>query len=89
MSKQQRTSGRAWIFFATVTGRGNFPIDMLRHDSCYPRTESDAAAIERTFSPSYAIESWSVRIVRVAAVAAHFTDARWHSFGVDLTETDD
>jgi len=26
----------------TVEGAGEFPLDMLRYDGCYPRTEEDA-----------------------------------------------
>jgi len=87
MSKAQRTSGRAWIFFATVTGHGSFPIDMLRHDSCYPRTGADAETISLSFHPPF--NHWTVRVVRIAGTDAHFTDARWQSFGVHLEETDD
>lgn len=29
-----------------VEGRGSFPIDMLRHDSCWPATSTDTRAIE-------------------------------------------
>lgn len=29
-----------------VTGTGNFPIDMLRYDACWPATESDAAHLQ-------------------------------------------
>ncbi len=87
MSKPRRTGGRCWIFFATIRGHGKFPVDMLRHDSCYPRTEADAATIERTFETHH--NHWTVRVVRLAATATHFTDARWESFGVTLEETDE
>ena len=30
-----------------VTGRGQFPLDMLRHDDCWPATSSDAALIDK------------------------------------------
>ena len=30
----------------TVVGSGKFPIDMLRYDNCYPKSETDSAAIE-------------------------------------------
>lgn len=31
-----------WEF--KVTGRANFPIDMLRYGRCWPKTESDSSA---------------------------------------------
>ena len=35
-----------YITHFAVEGAGQFPIDMLRYDSCHPRTSADAAAIE-------------------------------------------
>ena len=32
-----------------VEGSINFPIDMLRYDSCWPASESDSAEISKTF----------------------------------------
>jgi hypothetical protein len=34
----------------TVGGRGTFPIDMLRHDECFPRTQESTAQIIRAMS---------------------------------------
>lgn len=40
-----------YITTFTVTGRFNFPIDMLRYDGCYPARGEDAGAIMDTFRP--------------------------------------
>jgi len=37
----------------TVTGRGKFPIDMLRYNACTPRTSQDSAAIEASIVEPY------------------------------------
>lgn len=34
-------------FVVTVSGSGQFPIDMLRYDSAHPRTEQDAGQIQQ------------------------------------------
>lgn len=64
----------------TVEGFGEFPVDMLRYDSCWPGRPEDAAAI---------IDHGDFRTRRaVQLVTAHatkgypkITDDRWSSFG--------
>ena len=50
-----------------VTGKGNFPTDMLRHDKCWPATGEDAAIVHVTFEDGAmfrkprTIKLWSYR----------------------------
>lgn len=55
-----------------VEGRGAFPIDMLRHDSCWPHTSSDASQIEHA--------SDRRRITLLTDNPAYPTVGRWNSF---------
>lgn len=58
-----------------VTGKGPFPIDMLRYDRLTPLTESDSAFIIKTFwgGPQAA--------TTVHVVGERLTKDRWESFG--------
>lgn len=64
-----------------VTGRFMFPIDMLRHDQCFPLTPSDSGAIE----DSMTVRNKQGYTVQLGAyldnpyATAHA--ARWESFG--------
>lgn len=68
-----------------VQGAMPFPIDMLRHDRCYPRTESDATAAmgERG-------EQRKVVLVHVTEDRYWLpTYGRWESFGWPCVAIDD
>ena len=54
-----------------VRGGGNFPIDMLRYDSCYPKSERDSGLIESEGRREVTLES-----------AGRFAPShgRWESF---------
>ena len=56
----------------TVTGTGEFPMDMLRYDSSWPWGSEDAHTMG-------AVEWRSRRIVKLAGLRV--TAARWASFG--------
>jgi hypothetical protein len=61
-----------------VTGRGQFPIDMLRYDGCYPKTGEDAAKIEASFrDPGTEI---TVSLERFGEKTWAPERARWSSF---------
>lgn len=69
-----------------VTGSGQFPLDMLRYDGCFPAFESDAYIIERTFK-EYGY--WSINIAKVVNKPAKdwqkdWYCARWTSFNVQV-----
>lgn len=64
-----------------VTGHGQFPIDMLRHDQCFPLFESDSEIIRNETG----------LMVHVVALG-HWgpsswvpTEGRWKSFGWNVT----
>jgi len=60
-------------FEFTVTGTGQFPVDMLRYDSCWPATESDSTRLGG--GPVMEPRSVTVRGLRRPTVG------RWKSFG--------
>jgi hypothetical protein len=58
----------------TVTGKGRFPNDMLRHDQCFP---CDGIAVHNTEG-----DSWAIRSVKLISIASSgITSLRWASFG--------
>lgn len=72
----------------TVAVSLSFPIDMLRYDGCYPRTEQDAGKIER-INHRHLDTTADDRLVEVEKRGdknAFFTDARWASFGCKIVD---
>lgn len=70
-----------------VRGAGAFPVDMLRYDGCYPLTEDDAYAIQRSIAGASHRKPWTVRVVRRrnnVREARSWTLARWRSFSVEV-----
>lgn len=57
-----------------VSGRGAFPIDMLRHDAAWPAGSEDAAKIEWTFIKRHDLS------IRLRSHSKPNID-RWSSFG--------
>lgn len=73
--------------YAIIQGRGEFPMDMLRYDSCYPNSERDSMLIAGTFGRQFRgirPERWSI-CVRSAS-ENKWTVGRWESFGVKITD---
>lgn len=62
-----------YIHSITITGRGSFPLDMLRYDRCFPASEIDANAIARTFEHH---ENWEITVSK-------YTDKRNLCLGTD------
>lgn len=62
-----------------VEGRGPFPIDMLRYDQCWPKTEIDSGKITRTFQRS-GVFTWTIRLKGTRPP----TIDRWESFGCHI-----
>lgn len=58
-----------------VTGEGNFPLDMLRYDTCYPSTQMDVSLMGLT----------SLRVLFLSRRVQNRNDQptieRWKSFG--------
>lgn len=65
-------------FTYKVTGRGPFPIDMLRYDAAHPTHEVDSAAIGYSFDRGH-----SARATRTISITGNIepTVRRWESFG--------
>lgn len=66
------------LYVYNVTGSGPFPIDMLRYDQAWPKSEGrDSAAIESSFLPRQGAR------VREITLGSHTTptEVRWKSFG--------
>lgn len=61
----------------TVEGRGEFPLDMLRYDSCYPRFVEDVTKMRGN-------ERRSIAMVTQSQFAP--TAGRWKSFGWKVVE---
>ncbi|HTE37507.1 MAG TPA: hypothetical protein VK634_19765 [Reyranella sp.] len=45
LTRVQKPSTKLYSIKFVVEGRGQFPIDMLRYDQCYPDSQDDSAAI--------------------------------------------
>jgi len=66
----------------TVEGTGNFPLDMLRYDSCYPSGTTDVWRIEENGDTT--TRRWWRRIELAHTDGRKRwgpTTARWESFG--------
>lgn len=66
----------------TVRGRGGFPMDMMRHDHCWP-VDGEYMHIARSDGTK---DEYSVTLC--AQARRHITPARWASFGWTVTEID-
>lgn len=60
-----------------VSGRGDFPVDMLRYDTCWPRHEHDAAIIESSARRGNALREHTIALKGLRPP----TEGRWSSFG--------
>ena len=68
------------VFIFTVEGSGEFPIDMLRRDECFPNGEQDSYRIQemRDRRTIYLIRTTDNRFWTP-------TGGRWESFGWKVT----
>jgi len=81
----------AYITEFQVTGRLDFPVDMLRYDSCYPTRTEDALAIVRCRRcdrpekgsplPVITLSTW-----HLTKNVTGLESARWSSFGWHIVE---
>jgi len=73
---------KKWHQTATYRGNRYFPIDMLRYDSCWPRSPGDVSNIALTFSPEFHNDTLTICVARIAARKSDaWTDDRWKTFG--------
>lgn len=66
------TKTKVWAY--TIRGGGQFPLDMLRYDQCWPETNEDVAVMHRSIEDTY--EVWTLRMNSIKLP----TIARWASF---------
>jgi hypothetical protein len=64
----------------TFKGRGNFPIDMLRYDRCWPTHSNDVMAIMWSHDANLNKGSDETYEISVSSIG-DFTWERWKSFG--------
>lgn len=76
-------------FKLSVVGSGEFPIDMLRYDGCFPLSEGDSALISKSLRicPS---EKTTVVLLKPNGYK-HWTPnyARWKSYGWEVIECEE
>ncbi len=82
---------RQYAHTFTVEGAFAFPIDMLRHDACWPLTETDSDAIADDHLGEINVtrsRKRKVTLTRVARMHWAPTVNRWESFGWKVIERD-
>jgi hypothetical protein len=62
----------------SVEGDGQFPIDMLRYDRCYPHTEHESYEIMRSHDGES--RKFRVKLQRIVYSKTPPTQGRWESF---------
>lgn len=66
----------------TVKGFGQFPIDMLRYDRCFPDTEKDSEELLATFNTAAV---WEINLAAYCRTKSWLPcNGRWNSFGCDI-----
>lgn len=74
-------AAKRFNFRFTVQGRGQFPLDMLRYDRCWPRGETDANVAQSSSERAVG----EARLVELTATDRPSywtpTEGRWRSFG--------
>ena len=64
------------IYEYFVSGKGEFPFDMLRYDACWPMTGEDADKLDTPYGSAERIKMRSIRMRSYRQP----TIARWQSF---------
>ena len=71
----------AKIVTFTVEGGGNFPVDMLRYDACYPATEKDSYLMYVDgFDLGIRKVTLKHRVLKEENLDGYPTLMRWNSF---------
>jgi hypothetical protein len=70
------------VYIFNVTGSGQFPLDMLRYDSCYPATQTDVTKITDSIVDYRALGTRTVKVIcRASRKGWEPAAVRWASFG--------
>ena len=81
----------------TVSGAGEFPFDMLRHDQCCPVTGKDASQMHAPAGglgvdpvPGFFTEPRRIVLAKRHSLRsdANLTDGRWTSFGWSIVDVE-
>jgi hypothetical protein len=82
-----------YIHEATVETIMDFPIDMLRYDSCFPADQNSVNEMVEMGNVHLRNEKrkeggkWRINIRKLSSSKTHgFTEARWKSFQCKLTK---
>jgi hypothetical protein len=80
-----------WIHRFRVRGIGQFPIDMLRYDGCFPSSEQDSGEIALTFSRFFRSDDINpISLTKIADTKSWTPEhGRWNSFLWKITETEE
>ena len=70
----------------TVEGSGEFPIDVLRTDECWPATAIDAAHIAAHYDMTDASVARSRKVTLATAAKYAPNRQRWGTFGWRVTD---
>jgi len=70
----------------TVKGRGRFPADMLRYDSCYPSTGEDVSWMDMGGEREQGERELALTTHHKHKNIHNLTPDRWASFGWVVTE---
>ena len=73
--RRKRVTSIPRVYTFTVAGNDDFPLDMLRYDLCYPKSQRDASEMAKTFRQ----RRGEYRVTLVSSKAP--TEERWGSFG--------
>ena len=81
-----------WLCTFKVTGRGHFPLDMLRYDVCHPQRQDDVSLLDESHrDPKFFTEVWTIELARYGLTkedAGRVTTERWRSFGWSVVHND-
>ena len=67
-----------------VKGRGEFPLDMLRYDSCCPGEQEDISQLIMAFQPDSQERIVGLRRFYPVGGIKLPTEGRWRSFGWEV-----
>ena len=70
-----------------VAGACDFPIDMLRYDNAWPRSESETGGLYTALSQRFTARKKGIVEVELQSIGRP-NGARWNSFGWHVVEID-
>ncbi len=89
MEKRKLSVPLRWAFHFRVIGHGQFPLDMLRYDACFPYTGEDASLLDWQNMGEFRREVRAVNLVHYSDSARwEPTVARWESFTWRVVDAD-